>query len=393
MGPKVFVRRFLAGSGETASMKERARARKRLGAILPAWQPRQWAYAAGAAAAMVLVCLGSWALWHPRELPVVQAVTKPTQPDPFVASLVQRDLRLAVAQTARERLEVLTDLSDDLFHQTRLVVRGARTEDLRQLAQLYEKVVLDGIVRLSRTPSLRAADRRLVLGPIAEHLAQTGRKADHLAVDAPGNAAGALRAIAAAARDAEGRLREVVGKLPECLFQAWPGASGATLILLIEPEGVSSPTDHAHVWQQLTRNRSLIEALVTSGLSLAAEEDPLRRADQCNGLARQLVDEIQQAADWEEDGRAAELGWHLHDLLKGGVVCNLTTVRDHTPPDSTRHKELRRVSEEAQRLTEPLEKRYQTISKAEPGELGRILQSIHDTRAEVDLILKSPVKN
>jgi hypothetical protein len=376
-------------------MKERARARQARMAltVLPAWQARQWACAAAAAAAVILVCLGSWALWHPRELPVVRTVTKPLQPDPFVASLVQRDLRLAVAQTTAERLEALTDLSGDLFQETRLVVRGARAEDLHQLALLYQKVVEEGIVHVAQAPSLRTSDRRQVLGPIADRLDQTARQADKLATFAPRDAATALHAISAAARGAQTKLRELVATLPIRFFPVRSAVAVATLVLLIEVEDPSLPPDSSYVWQQLTRNRSLIQTLVIGGLVLATEEDPLQRANHCNGLARQLVDEIQQAADREDAGRAAELGGHLHDLLQGGLVRNLNTVRDQTPASSTRFKVLREVSEEAQRVTEPLEKRFHTISKTDPSELRRVLQSIHDARAEVAELLTSRTMN
>jgi hypothetical protein len=389
-----FVRQFLAGSGErTVPQEPAASSELQHGSILSAlWKRRTWWSAVSAAAALVVVCLGTWAMWRPRELPVVQSSTKVAQPDPFVASLMQRDLRLAVAKTAPERLEVLAALSDDLFHETSLVIRGARTEDLQQLAQLYEKVVQEGIVQLSRAPSLRAADRRAVLNPIADQLARTARHADGLSKDAPGHAADALRLIADAACDADRRLRELLVWRPRAEFLALSAVYGATLVLLIEPDELPLVVDNPHQWQQLTRNRGLIQALVTSGVVLASEEDPLRRADQCNGLARHLVDEIQHAADREDDGRAAELGGHLDDLLKGGVVSNLSTVREHTPPDSTRHKELRRVSEDTQRVTDPLEKLYQSRAKTDPGELHRVLQSIRETRAEVDKVLKMPVK-
>jgi hypothetical protein len=391
-GQKAFLRQFLAGSGDAPVVVPPPKKSGLEKLALGAWPPGPWGYAAAAVAAVVLVSLGSWALWRPRELPVLRAATKAPLPDPFVASLMQRDLRLAVAETGRERLEVLSDLADDLFQETRQVVRGARAEDLDQMAQLYEKVVQEGIVHLSRAPSLRAADRRQVLAALADRLAQAGREADRLARGAPQNAVRPLQVIGAAARDADNRLRGLVGWLPGSLFPRWSGGTAVTLVLVLDLEDVSAPMGDPHQWQQLTRNRGLIQALVDRALVLASEEDPLRRADQCNGLAKHLVDEIQQAADREEDGRAAELGGHLHDLLRGGVVSNLETVRQHTPPDSTRNKELRRVSEDAHRVTDPLEKLLQTIATTDSGELRRVLQAIHDTRAEVEKLLKSPVK-
>jgi hypothetical protein len=300
---------------------------------------------------------------------------------------MQRDLRLAEPRSPREGLETLTDMSDDLWQETRLVAGGARAEDLHQLARLYQKVVEEGIVRRSRIFARRERDCRAVLVPIAQRLAKVGGEAEQLAGNAPATAAAALDGIATAARAADGQLRELVEPRRVRLIpkDGWI----ACLVLLDGSNDLTVLSDPPPPWQQLTRNRNLIEALVTSGLILAAEEDALRRAEQCTGLARHLVDEIQQAADRDDDDRAAELAGHLHDLLRGGVVRNLNTVRDQTPPTSTRLQALRDAGAEAQRVTDPLEKRFQTHSQTNPGELGRVLQSIHDTRAEMEKILKS----
>src|SRR4051812_43463174 len=74
-----------------------------------------------------------------------------------------------------------------------------------------------------------------------------------------------------------------------------------------------SGTERARLFQ---RDRDLIETLVDQGLRLAGEDDPLKRADCCNGVVKHLADELRQAADNREGARMAELSLHLHAVLK-----------------------------------------------------------------------------
>jgi hypothetical protein len=168
-----------------------------------------------------------------------------------------------------------------------------------------------------------------------------------------------------------------------------PLLTAAVLAALAGAQSPSPKTDEIGRLQQLTRNRGLIQELVKHGLSLAAENDALKRADCCNGLARHLAQEIQQAAELHDVRRAAELGDHLCSLLSGGVAPNLTTVRVRTPLGSAGDIEMRRVGEDTRELTEPLEDLLGSVVQAEPGDLKRLLHSIRKARGEVENALKT----
>ena len=78
---------------------------------------------------------------------------------------------------------------------------------------------------------------------------------------------------------------------------------------------VDRPPDSQKRLDQLRRDLGLIEALVSDGLDLAAEEDPILRARTCNKLADTLVQEIQKAAETKDKKHAASLGNYLKTVL------------------------------------------------------------------------------
>lgn len=169
--------------------------------------PRYRLYAALAvAAALFLLVFDGLMLLKPDEA-ATKARKRPGQ-DPFLASLLDRDLRLAKAQTPRKRLEALVDLADDLQGQTRRLVRGAEVEDLHELARLFEQVVDEGIVRGAVV--LPAEQRAAIVPAAADRLTRAGRDAGRLAQEAPDGSAGALRLIAAAAQHGGERLRALM---------------------------------------------------------------------------------------------------------------------------------------------------------------------------------------
>lgn len=169
--------------------------------------PRYRLYAALAvAAALFLLIFDGLMLLRPDHA-ASQARKKLSQ-DPFLASLLERDLRLAKAQTPRKRLETLVDLADDLQGQTRKLIRRAAAEDLQNLAELFAQVVDEGIVR--GAGSLPAADRPQVLGAAAERLTRAGQDADRLALEVGDDSAESLRLIAKAAQHGGDQLRTLM---------------------------------------------------------------------------------------------------------------------------------------------------------------------------------------
>jgi hypothetical protein len=160
-------------------------------------------------------------------------------------------------------------------------------------------------------------------------------------------------------------------------------------ILAVAQEPAAPPDDTVPA-RALHRNRELIQALVRSGLCLAAEEDPVKRADSCNELALRFAGEIGQAATEHDHARAVELGDCLYAVLKQGVAFNLGTARRLTPPGSAHELEINRVGDRASHLTEPLEKLLQNPDAVGAGDLRPVVQKLRDARWEVEKAWKRP---
>ncbi len=163
----------------------------------------------GLAAALLFVTLVIL-LWGPDDRSVTP-VAKKKATDPFLARLFDRDVHLASARTPRARLEILTELANDLQIQTRAAVSGAADDDIVQLTDLYEQVLNEGVVAGAR--KLPAELRRQVLTPISERLAMIGVETEQMALNLPHSTAGALQRIAAASRQADGQLRAFVAEV------------------------------------------------------------------------------------------------------------------------------------------------------------------------------------
>jgi hypothetical protein len=166
------------------------------------------ARAAVGLAAAVLVMIGGWWLTHGGgekfpDRPAVAAVPRHV-PYPLLANLMQRDLVLAAARTPEERVRTLADLADDLHGETQVLAPLAPEQDLRALAQLYEEVINDGIVKQAQ--NLPGTERRRVLDPIAKRLALAGQEAARWAGEVPAASGEPLQAMAAVARAGSAKL-------------------------------------------------------------------------------------------------------------------------------------------------------------------------------------------
>jgi hypothetical protein len=179
----------------------------------PAWQERErrlkrLAISAALTAALVLIAVGLWAWNVAHDTSPGPAPRPAAAEDPLLASLMQRHLKLAAPSTPRQRVEVLTDLADDLHSEARaLFETTSDTRDLAQLATMYQKVVHDGIVKQAK--ALPAAERPAALERASAALKRMGEQADALADAKPARAV-PLRQIAAAARDGNRQLRDLM---------------------------------------------------------------------------------------------------------------------------------------------------------------------------------------
>jgi hypothetical protein len=162
----------------------------------------------GVAAAVMLIALG----WLGLQGWLQATGARPSTPavDVLLASLVQRDLRLARAGTPGERLVILADVAEDLQGETNALVYAASLGELTALASLYDEVVRQGI--LKQAEAVPSDQRGRTLEPIALRMAQTASQVEQLIQQLPAEMVPPLHAIAAAARAAQRQLRAL---LPE----------------------------------------------------------------------------------------------------------------------------------------------------------------------------------
>jgi hypothetical protein len=166
-----------------------------------------WRLPAGLAAAVLLLAIGSGLLYLLRPAP--PPPNKPRVANrPLLDNLLERDLRLATAAAQRERVEALADLADDLQGETRELALEPEATDLETLSELYGRVVREGII--IRAQALPVAQRREVLGPIADRLVKAGKAAEMLAQDVPSDSAKSLKSIALAADDGSRELQALL---------------------------------------------------------------------------------------------------------------------------------------------------------------------------------------
>jgi hypothetical protein len=162
--------------------------------------------------------------------------------------------------------------------------------------------------------------------------------------------------------------------------------SGAAIVFLVAMTAAGSgppgPDEPARV-KQFARNRELIEVMIAGGLKMAVEKDALRRADQCNELARRLAGEVHDAIDAGENDRAIEMGGHLEAMLLRGVAANLAAAGALTGASRPTEPELRRVRQDALDLVAPVERLFEGVHP-EQEELRRVLVAVHNARLRVD---------
>jgi hypothetical protein len=166
---------------------------------------RRLALATALTAVLLLTAMGLWVWRYSVEAP--GSPQGPTE-NPLLASLMKRNLRLAAARSPQERVQALAEVADDLHSETQALAELADTDDLAELARLYQRVVREGIITQAKT--LPAADRPAVLVAIADRLVQVGGEAERLAGRVPVASARPLRDIAAAARDGDRQLRDLI---------------------------------------------------------------------------------------------------------------------------------------------------------------------------------------
>jgi hypothetical protein len=239
--------------------------------------------------------------------------------------LLDCDLKLAEAQKPRQRLEILIELADVLHFETRMLAKAAPPARLDHLAGLYDRVLEEGIAAAAR--ELPIEERKLVLAKAADQAAKKRLQGG----DVGGSAAGKER------------------------------------------------------WRQLEADIDLIETLVDGGLNLAAESDPLRRADYCNRLVDGVAREIKKAVQQRDSTRVAQLGEQMQRLLVRGVAGNLNLARASMTPNSPRNTEIARLGAEVAGVTKAFEDELAGDPALDPEIMGPTLKGVAQARSEVDL--------
>jgi hypothetical protein len=158
----------------------------------------------------------------------------------------------------------------------------------------------------------------------------------------------------------------------------------ATLAAADSPRWLTASEQAAY----LHRNLGLIQSIVGDSLSLAREEDRLKRADACGKTAADLSREIQEAIDTDDQTRAAELALHLRRLLTHGVAANLKDARKDIPPGVSEEERLRDIQKRIVDELRLLEERLPASSTND--DLDRTIQRIREGRLEVEKAVEWP---
>jgi hypothetical protein len=147
--------------------------------------------------------------------------------------------------------------------------------------------------------------------------------------------------------------------------------------------------DAANRRQRLRRDGAIIETVVQSSLILAGENDPIKRATCCTSMAQALAAEAGRAAGNHDDGRVAEFGEYLHELLEQGIATNLLSARKRSPAGSAVERKLRPVGAQAAEVVERLEQQLRQLQSgdAQPS-LQSTLEQLRAGHSEVEKALK-----
>jgi hypothetical protein len=114
----------------------------------PSWNPAfrlVHARLLGAVAAALLLLAAGWWLWSSRQEPTTNSAPPSAAEGPLLGSVIERDVRLAGAETPRQRYAILTDLAGDLHLERQTLTQVSADEDLTTLAQLYDLVLREGV--------------------------------------------------------------------------------------------------------------------------------------------------------------------------------------------------------------------------------------------------------
>ncbi len=177
--------------------------------VLRSMEPGLRRFAGGSVAAAILLGVLGWLVFRgPQQMPETIARIRP-DPDPLLASILQHDLRLAEAENAKERMQALADLADDLSGEVKALAPKAEAKDfLAVLVKNYQEVAAKGLVEVAKT--LPDEGRNDILNAVGDRMHRAGREAQELAETpraVPDSSKKPLQELAKIAWDADAKLR------------------------------------------------------------------------------------------------------------------------------------------------------------------------------------------
>lgn len=349
------------------------------------WQMTAAGLAAAAAVLFVVVHLTG-----PNPGMVVNP-SRRNQPDPLLASLVQRSTALAEVRQPDRQAEILGHMAEDLRGQTERLAHSADTRSSQEvLARWYGKVVGEEVKRAQEVP---AAERGRVLAPLALQLAQAAGEADQLADEiSAGRTNDPLRSISRIARKAKRELdtlRDQRATLELRVPLLAPRLMAAGLVFAAAEPGPSA----AEQALRFQRNERLIQSVVDGSLLLASESDPVKRADVCKQIAKVFAEEIQRAAVDHEGPRAAELSGYFSTVLERGVAFNLQSAGEKVPLVSMQNGPLLEIGAQVAQIAQPLEAELRRDGDPRTQTyLKQALTSVENGERQVREVLKDRAK-
>jgi len=198
----------------------RSTSRRGIGALhfFRDWEPSARRFAAGGVAAAILLGIFGWMVLRTPHRPPSGVPIARTSSDPLLASIIQRDVRLASAENPSDRFLALADLADDLSGEAKKLAPLPEAKGvLDELVKRYQEVLRDGLLKIA--VKLPGPERDEMLNKVGDRLHAAGRIAeelsDQLGGKIPNSSHDALRRLTRAAYEGDRQLRDLrVQNLP-----------------------------------------------------------------------------------------------------------------------------------------------------------------------------------
>jgi hypothetical protein len=164
----------------SAGRNSSARRGIRIWAVIRGMEPSARRFATGAVAAAILLAVFGWMVIRTPHRPTITSTqTARLASDPLVATILQRDLRLAEAENAADRFRALALLADDFSDEVKKLAPVPEAKEvLDDMVTKYEEVVKAGLEEVAK--DLPGDEREKLLNEVGDRLHKTGREVDEL---------------------------------------------------------------------------------------------------------------------------------------------------------------------------------------------------------------------